>query len=140
MRPAALVYVDVDNFKPVNDRHGHAQGDMVLRNVAERLRRGARASDLVARLGGDEFALWLDEADLRGAEAKGRDIVALREEFAELSASEDLPLSFSIGVAVLDTNASETIAEIIERADSAMYAAKRGGKGRLAVAPPRSSA
>jgi diguanylate cyclase (GGDEF)-like protein/PAS domain S-box-containing protein len=140
VRPAALVYVDVDNFKPVNDRHGHAQGDQVLRAVADRLRRGARASDLVARLGGDEFALWLDDADLRGAEAKARDIVALREEFTELSASKELPLGFSVGVAVLDADVGETIAEIIERADAAMYIAKHGGKGRFAIAPPRSAA
>jgi diguanylate cyclase (GGDEF)-like protein/PAS domain S-box-containing protein len=137
VRPAALVYVDVDNFKPVNDLHGHAQGDDVLRRIADRLRRGARASDLVARLGGDEFALWLDEADLRGAEAKGRDIVALREEFAALSASSELPLSLSVGIAVLDAAGNETIGELIERADGAMYSAKRGGKGRLALAPPR---
>ncbi|MBL8699778.1 MAG: GGDEF domain-containing protein [Alphaproteobacteria bacterium] len=139
-RPAALVYVDLDNFKPVNDRHGHAQGDAVLKTLADRLRRSVRTSDLVARLGGDEFALWLEEADMRGAEVKGKGLLALRADIDAFSAAPDLPLGLSIGIAVFDPNLRETVSQLIERADAAMYAAKRGGKGRLAMAPPRAAA
>lgn len=138
-RPAALVYVDLDNFKPVNDRHGHAQGDQVLKTLADRLRRSVRASDLVARLGGDEFALWLEEADLHGAEAKGTGLLALRRDIEAFSAAPDLPLGLSVGIAVFDPNTRETVGQLIERADGAMYVAKRGGKGRLSMAPPRVS-
>ena len=137
VRPAALVYVDLDNFKAVNDLHGHPAGDRLLRALAERLRSNARASDLVARLGGDEFALWLDDTDAQGAEAKGLGLLDLRREIASHSASADKPLGLSIGLAVFDPVAPESVAQLIERADGAMYAAKRGGKGRLAMAPAR---
>ncbi|MBM3524992.1 MAG: diguanylate cyclase, partial [Alphaproteobacteria bacterium] len=139
-RPAALVYVDVDNFKPVNDRLGHAQGDDVLRMIANLLRRGVRTSDLVARLGGDEFALWLEEADQRGAELKGRGLLALHADIARYSAAPELPLALSVGIAVYDPNRRESVGELIERADAAMYAAKRAGKGRLELAPARMGA
>ena len=134
-RPAALVYVDVDNFKAVNDLHGHAAGDGVLRRIADRLRRGARASDLVARVGGDEFALWLDEADPEGAERRGRELLAIRDEIADMSGSPEQPLGISVGIVAVDPRAEDGIDRLIERADAAMYEAKRGGKGRLVTAP-----
>ncbi|MGE5147431.1 MAG: diguanylate cyclase domain-containing protein, partial [Candidatus Eiseniibacteriota bacterium] len=74
-RPGVLVYVDLDNFKLVNDRFGHQQGDAALKAVAGILQGSARAADLVARLGGDEFALWLDGTDRAGAEAKARHLL-----------------------------------------------------------------
>jgi diguanylate cyclase (GGDEF)-like protein/PAS domain S-box-containing protein len=132
-RSAALVYVDVDNFKPVNDVHGHAMGDAVLRRIADRLRRSVRASDLVARLGGDEFAVWLDEADADGARQKGRELLKMKADFAEFSGAPDRPIGFSIGIAVVDPAAAESVDELIERADAAMYGAKHGGKGRAVV-------
>jgi diguanylate cyclase (GGDEF)-like protein/PAS domain S-box-containing protein len=132
-RPSSLVYIDVDNFKPVNDAHGHAMGDAVLRRIAERLRRIVRVSDLVARLGGDEFAVWLDEADDDGARKKGQELLRMTADLAEFSGSPDRPLGFSIGIAVVDPAAAESIDELIERADTAMYGAKRAGKGRAVV-------
>jgi len=137
VRPAALVYVDLDNFKAVNDLHGHPAGDQLLRILAEKLRATARASDLVARLGGDEFALWLDDTDAYGAETKGLGLLDLRREIASHSASPEKPLGLSIGLAVFDPVEPESVAQLIERADAAMYTAKRGGKGRMAVAPAR---
>lgn len=132
-RPSALVYIDVDNFKPVNDMHGHAMGDAVLRRIADRIRRSVRSSDLVARLGGDEFAVWLDEADADGARQKGREMLRMKADFTEFSGTPDRPIGFSIGAAVIDPNSAESVDELIERADSAMYEAKKGGKGRLVV-------
>ena len=128
--------MDVDNFKPVNDTHGHAMGDAVLRRIADRIRRSIRAGDLVARLGGDEFAVWLDEADPDGVRRKGLELLKMREDLAEFSGTPDRPLGFSIGAAIVDPVSTETIDELIERADSAMYAAKHGGKGRLFVSDP----
>ena len=139
VRPSALVYMDVDNFKPVNDTHGHAMGDTVLRRIADRIRRSIRAGDLVARLGGDEFAVWLDEADPDGVRRKGLELLKMKADLAEFSGTPDRPLGFSIGAAIIDPVSTETIDELIERADSAMYAAKHGGKGRLFVSDPADS-
>jgi diguanylate cyclase (GGDEF)-like protein len=132
-RPAALVYIDVDNFKPVNDVHGHAVGDAVLRRIAERIRRSVRASDVVARLGGDEFAIWLDEADAEGARMKGRELVQIQTGLTEFSGLPDRPLGFSIGIAIVDPRKTDGVDELIERADRQMYLAKFSGKGRVSV-------
>lgn len=133
LRPAALLYIDLDNFKQVNDRAGHKAGDDVLLRVAEILRHGIREGDRVARLGGDEFSLWLDGADTRGAAAKAR--VLLREAVAlrELSGSLDAPLGLSIGGAIYDATRDETIDELVALADAAMYTAKRAGKGGFVI-------
>jgi diguanylate cyclase (GGDEF)-like protein/PAS domain S-box-containing protein len=133
-RSGALVYVDLDNFKPVNDLHGHAQGDAVLKTVAEHLRRNARIGDLVARLGGDEFALWLTDVDAGGAAAKGEAMLTIREAIASLSAAPEKPLGLSVGVAMLEPESGEDMTALIERADRAMYGAKRSGKGRVTMA------
>jgi diguanylate cyclase (GGDEF)-like protein/PAS domain S-box-containing protein len=132
-RPAALVYIDVDNFKPVNDVHGHAVGDAVLRRIAERIRRSVRASDVVARLGGDEFAIWLDEADAEGARMKGRELVQIQTGLTEFSGLPDRPLGFSIGIAIVDPRKTDGVDELVERADRQMYLAKFSGKGRVSV-------
>lgn len=136
-RPAALVYIDVDNFKPVNDVHGHSVGDAVLRRIAERIRRSVRASDVVARLGGDEFAIWLDEADADGALNKGRELVQIHADLAEFSGVADRPLGFSIGVAIADPRGTDSVDDLIERADVQMYRAKRAGKGQVCLDQPR---
>jgi diguanylate cyclase (GGDEF)-like protein/PAS domain S-box-containing protein len=135
-RCASLVYLDLDNFKPINDRRGHAEGDALLRALGEQLNRTTRASDLAARLGGDEFALWLEEADEHGARAKAAALLALARELEPRSAAAELKLGFSIGIAVFDSAVEETAESLIERADQAMYAAKRAAKGGYVVAPP----
>ena len=119
---AALVYVDLDRFKPVNDRHGHAAGDAVLKAVAALLVRNVRASDTVARLGGDELGLilWnLGEAD---AQAKARRLEAMIAGTAIAWGSASLSVGASAGVAMLDPAA--TSADAIATADRAMYARK----------------
>lgn len=137
-RPGAFVavlYVDLDNFKSVNDTLGHTRGDRLLALVATRLRTVARVMDTVARLGGDEFALLLE--DLTSAE--GALIVAERA-LKLLAAPFDLAgqsvtVGASIGVA-LRADASAGIDEFIVEADEAMYEAKRAGKNRVVRARP----
>jgi diguanylate cyclase (GGDEF)-like protein/PAS domain S-box-containing protein len=130
----ALIYVDLDNFKAVNDILGHQAGDTALKQVARTLRKATRVNDLVARLGGDEFALWLDRTDLDGAVAKAKHILDQRGELLGVSASPEKPLGFSAGVAVHDPKRPETVDELLVRGDGAMYDVKRRGKGTYAVA------
>ncbi|MBN9498076.1 MAG: diguanylate cyclase [Alphaproteobacteria bacterium] len=130
----ALIYVDLDNFKAVNDILGHQAGDTALKQVARTLRKATRINDLVARLGGDEFALWLDQTDLDGAIAKAKHILDMRGELLGVSASPEKPLGFSAGVALHDPAKPETVDELLVRGDGAMYEVKRKGKGTYAVA------
>jgi diguanylate cyclase (GGDEF)-like protein len=119
---AALIYLDLDRFKPVNDRHGHAAGDAVLKAVAEALTRHVRASDLVARLGGDEFAVMLWHLNDADAQRK-----ALQLETAiELTTATHAGRSHSVGASagVVPLLSLDEPAEAIARADHAMYARK----------------
>ena len=131
---STLMYVDLDNFKPVNDTLGHQAGDEVLQKVRDLLIQVVRPTDMVARLGGDEFALWLNTADLPIGIQRAERLLTAAAELAPFSASPDKPLSFSIGLA-LWTPGQEKLDQLLARADAAMYDAKRGGKGRYAIAP-----
>lgn len=135
-RPAAVLYVDLDNFKSVNDVHGHKQGDAVLKGWAAALSRYSRAGDVIARLGGDEFAVWLEDTDEAGARAKANSVLQAASALERYSGDPDRPLGASIGIAVFDPASDETLDALVARADAAMYEAKRGGKGTIAVAPP----
>ncbi|HYB09719.1 MAG TPA: sensor domain-containing diguanylate cyclase [Alphaproteobacteria bacterium] len=137
---AALIYVDLDNFKPVNDRFGHQKGDDLLVHVAELLRQGTRAADLVARLGGDEFALWLEGVDEAGARIRAGVLLELSEALAPFSADAGRPLGLSIGIALYDPESGEGVNSLTARADAAMYAVKRGGKRNICVAVAARSA
>jgi len=134
-RPGALVYVDLDNFKVVNDRRGHAAGDEALRAVTEILNGSCRGGDLVGRLGGDEFVLWLEESDPAGAEAKARSLLEATAALASHSGTADRPLGFSMGIACFDPHSGEAVEALMARADGAMYEAKRRGKGLYHMAP-----
>ena len=136
-RAGTLIYVDLDNFKPVNDVHGHQRGDEVLRDLAAMLSTGTRVGDLVARLGGDEFALWLEETAERDAVTKARDLLRESKCLRPLSAGEDRPLGISIGMAISETRGSESLDELVARADRAMYEVKHGGKSGIAIARSR---
>ncbi len=135
-RKGALMYVDLDNFKAVNDTRGHETGDRVLRDVADLLRANTRSTDMVARLGGDEFAVWLDDADEAVAVKRAEVFLAAAAILRQHSARPDLPLMLSIGIAVYDPLGQEDMNEFVSRADGAMYAIKRRGKGSYAVARP----
>jgi diguanylate cyclase (GGDEF)-like protein len=128
---AALVYVDLDEFKPVNDRHGHAAGDAVLRAVSAALQRVVRASDIVARIGGDEFAvlLWnVTEADALGkAAALEKAIYATPVRWG----ASTMVVGASAGVALIGP--LDTAADALARADTAMYARKMERRQRLSA-------
>lgn len=123
----ALLFVDLDGFKPVNDRFGHAAGDAVLIDVAQRLVGCVRESDTVARLGGDEFALLLEEVDpLEVTSACQRILESLSR--GVHVAGHLLPLSASVGVAL--GGISETAESMLRNSDLAMYEAKARGKNQ----------
>ena len=131
-RQGALLYVDLDNFKQVNDVHGHQRGDDALKSLSGMLR-DSRIGDIPARLGGDEFALWLEEVDEPAAVTKAEKLLEASHVLREYSGSAERPLGISIGIAVSDGEIKETVPELVARADSAMYQAKRGGKGDYAI-------
>jgi diguanylate cyclase (GGDEF)-like protein/PAS domain S-box-containing protein len=135
-RSGALLYIDLDNFKQVNDQQGHQRGDAVLKLIAAPLREDKRAADLGARLGGDEFALWLEDTNEAGALAKARSLLTIGRAMNDLAGEPDRPLGLSIGIAVHLPIRPETEEALIARADAAMYEAKRSGKDRVTVAPP----
>lgn len=133
---AALMYVDLDNFKQVNDIRGHDVGDAALKDVAELLLANTRATDVVSRLGGDEFAVWLDDADEVVAAKRAEVFLAASAILRRYSGSPDKPLMLSIGIAIYVPEYREDINQFVSRADAAMYAIKRKGKGSYGIAPP----
>jgi diguanylate cyclase (GGDEF)-like protein len=121
--PVALVLLDLDAFKELNDTRGHSEGDRVLRETAERLTAALRAGDVVARLGGDEFVALLTDSSPDGALGV---IKRLHEVTPSLA-------SFSAGVAVWDR--TEQLDELVKRCDLALYESKRSGGGAVTPAP-----
>ena len=131
----AVLFLDLDDFKRVNDRFGHDRGDDVLRTVAERLGAGLRRGDTAARLGGDEFTVLLEDAvDLDEVRATA-DRLALRVGRPIGEGDEEVVIGVSIGIA-LSPEAGTTVDELLTNSDAAMYLAKAAGKGRAAVYEP----
>jgi diguanylate cyclase (GGDEF)-like protein len=140
---AALIYLDLDGFKSVNDRHGHAAGDAVLKAVAMVLTRQVRACDLVARLGGDEFVALLWNIEEAEAQTKARSLEAAVGRMTATHAGETLSVGVSAGTTMLLP--LDTPSGVLERADRAMYVRKNGRRdgGQVtpapaAIDPPRS--
>ena len=135
---AALLYVDLDGFKPINDRHGHQAGDVVLQTVSGRMLACVRETDTVARLGGDEFAIVLDEVrEAADAERTAEKLITAVAEPINLPDGGRAWVNCSIGISLCPTNGG-TVRALVHAADQAMYAAKSGGKGRyvLSAASP----
>ncbi len=129
---SALLFIDLDLFKQVNDTHGHTAGDSVLCAVAQRIANAVRASDTAARLGGDEFAVLLGNlAHLDDAVSIGQAILAAIAEPVPFK-GKPLHVSASIGVAHFRGNA-ESAEQLLARADAAMYASKAAGKGLVSL-------
>ena len=125
---ARLVYIDLDGFKTVNDRHGHAAGDALLKAVAQAISANVRASDVVARFGGDEFGVLMWHIDEERARIKAADLETKIEQVRVPFGAATLSAGASAGVAMLDPNAD--VATAIDAADKAMYARKSERKGQ----------
>lgn len=129
-RPLALLMLDIDHFKSVNDRYGHEAGDAVLRDLAERLRAGLRTSDLAGRIGGEEFAVLLPETTAEQAELLAE---RLRAAIAADPLGPDLGITVSLGVALAVPASEETLDPVLRRADAALYRAKAGGRNQVVL-------
>jgi diguanylate cyclase (GGDEF)-like protein len=123
-----VVFVDLDDFKLINDGLGHAAGDQVLKDVAARLQACVRDSDTVARLGGDEFAILL-EGGHEPAEHVAQRIVEGLRAMVDVD-GEPVPITASVGLAMHKDHPPRTPEELLAAADRAMYAAKTAGKDR----------
>jgi len=128
----ALLLLDLDRFKPVNDIHGHAAGDAVLVEIADRLARCVRPGDTLARQGGDEFCVVLPGADRADAMQVAQRLVDAASAPVRIPDGTEVIIGASVGVAV-STPPSKGIGELRREADRALYTAKRSGRGRFAV-------
>ncbi len=129
-RVFTVAYIDLDNFKGVNDRFGHITGDLVLRRVTQTLRRCLRDTDVVARLGGDEFAVLMPETD----EAAARSVLSqIKANLLTEMRNHHWPVTFSIGVVSFHT-VPQTVNDLIKTADELMYTIKAAGKNEIRFA------
>lgn len=129
-RALSLALVDIDHFKPVNDRHGHAAGDGVIRGVAQQLRHNARADQLIARIGGEEFALVYAEQNLADAAAAAERLRAAVAAAAFELDGTPVRITVSIGVAQWQRGMSG-LADLMRAADQQLYRAKQEGRDRV---------
>lgn len=127
----ALIYMDLDNFKLVNDQCGHAAGDELLRQIAAMIQDELRGGDIVGRLGGDEFAALLVDCPIDKAESIAINVINRVLEYRFRWHSKEYSVGMSIGLT--DFNADASLAEVLTRADSACYGAKQSGRGRCNV-------
>jgi len=132
----SLLYMDLDHFKSVNDKHGHAVGDAVLRSFADRVRTSVRRVDVLIRRGGEEFVLIMPQTSATQAHATANRIQQnLHGEEMEVDGGLRIKQTVSLGVATWDQR--ETPEQLEQRADTAMYEAKRLGRDRVVVATPK---
>jgi len=129
-RPLALLMMDIDHFKSVNDTHGHDAGDEVIRSVADALQKHKRVSDIAGRLGGEEFALLLPEATLDSAVAAAERLRGLVEARVITLEGHRIPVTISVGASAVQ-DGTLGIEELIKQADVALYEAKRSGRNRV---------
>lgn len=132
----ALLYLDLDNFKNVNDSKGHAHGDMILKELAHIIKQNTRIGDYSARLGGDEFAIWLDEIPRKNTLLKAYNFIVAGSRLARLADVGGPQLSISIGIAISDPDYEQSYDELMENADKALYQAKENGKATCVMFGP----
>jgi len=130
-RDMALMILDIDHFKAVNDTHGHDIGDAVLKEFSARLKRNIRGVDLACRFGGEEFVVMMPDTDFRQAEAVAERVrVSIAEKAFEVGTMRPIVVTVSAGVALNETGA-DTADSLVKRADLALYRAKREGRNRV---------
>jgi diguanylate cyclase (GGDEF)-like protein len=130
----ALLMLDLDSFKPMNDQFGHLTGDRYLRALGEAIRQNLRAADIPCRYGGEEFAIILPETDLPGATVIAERIREAVEKLELREGARPVHTTVSIGIAVQEGQRTASAQHLVERADQALYAAKRAGKNRVVAA------
>jgi diguanylate cyclase (GGDEF)-like protein len=138
-RELALLMVDIDHFKKVNDQHGHPVGDQVLRAVAQTLASEVRQSDRVGRLGGEEFAVLAPEINAPGALTLAERLRRAVEELNIPIGNGSLRVTISIGVNYWNGLEEVEMSDLLKHADEALYKAKQGGRNRSLLAPPRNT-
>ncbi|MBV9959478.1 MAG: GGDEF domain-containing protein [Acidobacteria bacterium] len=126
-RPFSVAYMDIDDFKEVNDRQGHSAGDLLLRTVTAGIKSDVRSIDTITRLGGDEFAILMPETSSEAARAV---VTRIQQNLQRVVRRHDWPVTFSIGVATWTTPPA-TVDELVKRADALMYSVKSSGKNRI---------
>lgn len=126
-RPITLAYMDIDNFKEINDRSGHSTGDALLGVFSETIKKNIRITDLIARLGGDEFAILMPETRAEHAKAA---MSKVQKVILESMQKHGWPVTVSVGV-VTCNNAPSSVDELIKMADNLMYSAKNDGKNMI---------
>lgn len=136
-RRLAVMLLDIDHFKQVNDTHGHFAGDQVLDLVARRLRAQVRAGDLLARIGGEEFLVALPDSDSATALARAEQLRAAIADhsFAVGGDTPPLTITLSVGIALAAPGMAETAQSLLDRADAALYGAKAHGRDQVTLSP-----
>lgn len=132
----SLMFLDIDDFKLVNDRYGHEAGDLVLQNLSEIMREAVRSSDVVARWGGEEFALLLRGADGEAAEAVARKLQEAVAGFSWSGVSAGLSITVSAGLIISSDHPGASADEIMNMVDTLLYRAKLAGRNRIERAAP----
>ena len=142
VRPLSLVFCDIDHFKQVNDQHGHAAGDQLLKATGEILRGELRSNcgDWVARYGGEEFVLVLPETSLDAAAALAERVRSRMAEYAGIPLADGSRLRRNMSFGVASLEAGETESSLLQRADQRLYEAKRGGRNRVVIAAAEAQA
>ncbi len=135
---SAIAQLDLDHFKHINDRFGHAAGDRVLVATADALRHQLRDSDLLARMGGEEFLVYLPDASASAASAIAQRLCGAVQHIRLSELGEDIPVTVSIGLACV-TSAGGTWADWLAAADRALYDAKRAGRNRVVTTHERAT-
>jgi diguanylate cyclase (GGDEF)-like protein len=129
--PFAVLMLDLDTFKEINDRHGHNTGDRFLRMTADAIRRSLRGPDIACRWGGDEFCVLLPQTHVEAAQATAERI---RREIAALSSTlPGIQATASVGISTYPSDFEGSLDDLVRRADQALYRAKREGRDRVAV-------
>ena len=131
----ALLMLDIDHFKSINDRHGHQAGDAVIKRVSELIHQHVRDSDVAGRYGGEEFAILLPHTDLAGARTLAERLRQSVEEQEMIHNGQAIAFTISLGIACLDRPARDHRC-LIEWADQALYASKRAGRNRVSTYAP----